>query len=370
MQILGFLSFLSIAPGWAATSAESVDGACSVWGELSERGAVEHEALDELSGLVSSPTQGVLWALNDSGGGAVLFALDADGADRGAYAVLGAENVDWEDLAAGPCEEACSCLYIADLGDQEGAREEVVIWRVPEPDLGEESASTATAEAIGLSYPDGAWDAETLLVDPLSGELFVIPKSDTAVHVYRLAAPVAGELNTLEKLTDLGPLDLLAMGANDARVTGGAVSPGGLRVVLRTNDDVLLFTAPDGGGVAEALATDPAVLPAPAGADGEAVAWSSDGEAILLGGEGVGSTLWEIPCAGFVEGWREESAGLCALEEKGGGCGGCASGAGEGRAWAGLALLLALSARRSGARRPRGLRPPPPPSPPRGSPRR
>lgn len=317
------------------------DGACSVWGAPGALGTIEQGALAELSGLASSHAQDALWAVNDSGGGSWVFALAPDGADLGSWAVDGAANTDWEDLAVGPCPSGCACLYVGDVGDQEGAREEIVIWRVPEPDLGGAAERTAAAEALIGRYPDGAHDAETLLVDPLTGELFVIPKAEEAVKVYALPADATpGEPALMEVV---GGLDLAELGASDLRVTGGAVSPGGGRVALRTNEEIYVFTAPEGGGVPEALAGEPAVFAAPEGEDGEAVAWARDGAAVLLSGEGLGATVWEIPCLSFEAAAPPEPPALC--EEAGkGGCGCATTGA------PGL-LALALAALGVGLRR-------------------
>lgn len=327
---------------WMSLAQAGTDGRCAAWGGLEELGQIARPDLDELSGLAASPSQGALWAHNDSGGGTTLYALDTAGGDLGAFAVRGAQNVDWEDIAAAPCGDGCACLYLGDLGDQEGAREEVQVWRVDEPEL-DGPARTARAEAIALSYPDGAHDAETLLVDPATRELYVLPKLDGPVALYGSGpGPEPGEPIALE---DLLTLDLSAYGAKDPRITGGSVSPGGLRVALRTNEDVFVFTAPAGGGVPEALATEPARFDAPEGSDGEAVSWTSDGAALLLSGEGRGATIWQIPCLDLEDPQSTEVPELCPA-----GCA-CATGGGAGS----LAWLLGVGVawRR---RRPRSAR--------------
>jgi len=310
------------------------DGRCATWGGLEALGQVQRPDLDELSGLAASPNQGALWAHDDSGGGATLYAMDEAGGDLGAFSVRGAQNVDWEDMAAAPCGDGCACLYLGDLGDQEGARQEVEVWRVAEPDLYGPDHS-ARAEAITLRYPDGPHDAEALLVDPVSLAIYVLPKLDGPVALYGTdPAPEAGDTITL---TDLLTLDLSAYGAKDPRITGGSVSQGGARVALRTNEDVFLFTAPDGGGVAEALASEPARFDAPEGPDGEAVSWSPDGASLLLSGEGSGATIWQLPCLDLEDQTPVELADLCPA-----GCGCAASGHATGAlAWlAGVAIAL------------------------------
>ena len=93
-------------------------------------GRVRAPEATELSGLVASPTQkGVLWAHNDSGDRARLFALRTDGSLIASLDVPGAEAVDWEDVAVGPDDT----LLVGDIGDNGAVRASVDVWRVPEP---------------------------------------------------------------------------------------------------------------------------------------------------------------------------------------------------------------------------------------------
>ena len=41
----------------------------------------------------------VMWALNDSGNGAFIYAMGTNGRDRGRVLITGAVNRDWEDMA-------------------------------------------------------------------------------------------------------------------------------------------------------------------------------------------------------------------------------------------------------------------------------
>ena len=73
---------------------------------------VEVRAFREASGLaVSRRVPGRLWTLNDSGQ-PVLFALDTRGSVTGQVRLTGADVVDWEAVAVGPCGTA-SCIYVA-----------------------------------------------------------------------------------------------------------------------------------------------------------------------------------------------------------------------------------------------------------------
>src|SRR5437660_5290761 len=79
------------------------------------------QELPEASGLAASRrTPGVLWSHNDSGE-PVVFALTPAGAVKGRVRVTGARVKDWEDIAVGPCPQS-TCLYIADIGDNNETR--------------------------------------------------------------------------------------------------------------------------------------------------------------------------------------------------------------------------------------------------------
>ena len=121
----------------------------------------------ELSGLVRSRSGG-FWTHNDSGDSPRIFGLGRDGRLRSEVALAGAENVDWEDIAI-----RGRTLYVGDIGDNLAQRPEIVVYRLPEPPPG---ATSAAAERIALRYPDGAHDAEALLVDPRDGSLVIVTK--------------------------------------------------------------------------------------------------------------------------------------------------------------------------------------------------
>ena len=131
-------------------------------------GRIQDPALTELSGIATSAWEPQrFWAHNDSGGEPVLFCLTPTGASCGTTTVEGADVVDWEDISVTLGPEGDS-LYIADIGDNERARESVTIYRVHEARPGE---SSVVAEAIVVRYPGRAHDAEALVVEPTSGDI-------------------------------------------------------------------------------------------------------------------------------------------------------------------------------------------------------
>ena len=125
--------------------------------ELLPYGKIEIPALREGSALLRSRRyEGVYWSLNDSRNGAVLFAFDRDGRPvrpagaEGAYAgvaVTGAENRDWEALAA----DDAGNLYIGDAGNNSNKRRDLAVYIVPEPDPRVSTFTAAARKAVSAS---------------------------------------------------------------------------------------------------------------------------------------------------------------------------------------------------------------------------
>ena len=253
--------------------------------------AVQLPGLTEASGLaVSRRTPGRLWTHNDSGQ-PVLFALDSRGAVIGQVRVTGAKVDDWEAVGVGPCASG-SCIYVADIGDNDAKRARITVYRVPEPE--QASGTAAVSGVFHATYPDGAHNAETLLV--ARGRLYIVTKGDTGpAAIYRFPA----------ELTDRAPMRLERVGEPMLKrdrlewITDGAVSPDGEQVVLRSRSSLTFYRAADllvghwrGGSPA-----DVRPLKEP---QGEGVAFGADG-AVLLAGEGGGKrrpgTFSRVACA-------------------------------------------------------------------------
>ena len=196
---------------------------------------------------------------------------------------------DWEDIAAGPGPQAgVPYLYIGDIGDNLRDQGRLVIYRVPEPKLAAPPAAsgeTAPAEAIRLRYEDEPHDAETLMVHPTTGDIYVITK-DIPAAVYK-ASPGS---STLTRVT------ALQLGT-PGHVTGGDISPDGQRVILCTLATGVELALPDTPGVAfdEIWAQPPTAVTLPRRAQGEAIAYRLDGNAVITTSELSASPLHEVP---------------------------------------------------------------------------
>ncbi|MBI3948106.1 MAG: hypothetical protein HY321_19470 [Armatimonadetes bacterium] len=259
---------------------------------------VRDERLDECSGLAASRRNpGILWAHNDSGDGARLYALDMEGRTRAVVSVEGARAVDWEDIAAGPGPDGRPSLFIGDIGNNAHAREDLVVYCIPEPDLsgaGPEVRSEP-ARALPFRYPDGRFDAEALMAHPRTGALTIITKrAEETTGIYRFPKPLRpGERVTLERL---GTLRLPVPSIWGRMVTAADIAPGGERCVLRTYLSIMEFRVAPGRRLEDALAGEPAEVPAPPELQGEAIAYRADGEGLVTLGEGRRPRLYLIPC--------------------------------------------------------------------------
>jgi hypothetical protein len=255
--------------------------------------AVRVTELPEGSGLAASRlVAGRFWAHNDSGS-PVLFALDANGAVTGRLQLSGAAVEDWEAIAVGPCP-AGSCIHVADIGDNDAARRSITIYRLPEP--AEASGTAQVGDVFHASYPDGAHDAEALLIAP-DGRLHIVTKGDTGpVSVYRFPAELrSGSPMRLERVGE--PRDTKPPAS--ARVTDGAISPDGQWAVLRTIDSLTFYRAADllAARWREAGRAELTSLGEP---QGEGVTFGADGAVFLMGEGGrkkMPGTFARLTCA-------------------------------------------------------------------------
>ena len=246
-------------------------------------GTVSSPAATELSGLAISRSQGgVLWTHNDSGDGARLFALNARGRLLAEVAVAGAQAVDWEDLATGPAPGGRDAVYVADTGDNASQRPDVVVYRVLEPRVRGAGAVTADAQPLALRYPDGAHDAEALLVSPSSGALFIVTKDFSGrAGVYAASRPSTAGIGTLRRVARI------ALGGGEA-VTAGDISADGRTIVLRSYFRAYAWKRRRGESVAAALRREPCAARADLfdEGQGEALALTRDGGAFYTVPEG------------------------------------------------------------------------------------
>ena len=255
-------------------------------------GNVNTSAINEASGIVGSRTNaGVFWVNNDSGDSARIFALDSQARLLGTYNLTGFGAVDYEDIAIGPGPVAgVDYIYIGDIGDNNAVRSSVALYRIPEPAVYARQHSTPVTRslkgiaAITMSYPDGARNAETLLSDPWTGDVYICTKIFGNSRVYRAAA---ADLNAG------GPVTMTYVGQFSSLInTGGAISPTGGEILIRLYYSAKLYPRSAGESVIDALTGSGTSIPLASEPQGEAIGFDSVGLDYYTLSEGVSQPLY------------------------------------------------------------------------------
>ncbi len=280
--------------GLAVPRADGAPGGCETYDDRPIETGHTPAALPELSGLAASRRHpGIYWAHNDSGNAFVLYALRESGTVVASFTILGVTAVDPEDVGVGPCARSArrTCIFVADTGDNLRSRSRVQIVRVIEPD--DLRSGPLIAQAFPFTYPDGAHDAEALLIDPRTAEAYVVTKSIMSLgDAYRVELTDGARTARAVHVASLSPTS-----GFDALVTAGSVHPSGTRLLLRTYRGAWELRRPDAPSLAEVLRTGtPHAVPSIRVLQGEAIAYTADGMGYLLGGEGDETPLARVGC--------------------------------------------------------------------------
>ena len=185
---------------------------------------------------------------------------------------------------------------MGDIGDNSGNRERINVYRVREPVVprgGSPVSVTLTGvDQLEFRYPDGGNNAETMMVDPQNGDIYVVGKDGGGDSpVYRASPPfIPFDRVPMERITTLNfgtpPLD----GSREA--TGGDFSPTGDRIAIRTYDSIYLWRRPSGRTVAEAFASEVCVVPQVDEPQGETIAFDTATTGYFTLSEGRGQQLY------------------------------------------------------------------------------
>ncbi|GIE80334.1 hypothetical protein Aph02nite_62840 [Actinoplanes philippinensis] len=190
--------------------------------------------------------------------------------------------LDAEDLVLSPDGET---LWVADIGDNNvrtdpsNVRPHVALWSLP-------VSGDSDAVIYRVSYPDkDKHDAEALIFDGDGTPMIVTKEIGAPAGIYKPTAELKKNSNTPVPLKRVGEIQLSATetaGNPVARignktVTGGAVSQGLTKVVLRTYTDAVEWDVTN-KDVLGALKKEPRTTGLPNEPLGEAIAYSTDGK--------------------------------------------------------------------------------------------
>ena len=129
------------------------------------------------------------YTVNDSGDTGRVFTVDTATGETVGVTFWADGPDDVEALApAGPGH-----VWVGDIGDNSAARDSIEVARVP---VGE-GDRTVDEETIDLVYPDGARDAEALLVHPVDRAAVVVTKGSSAASSCRATGAGRRRADTL-----------------------------------------------------------------------------------------------------------------------------------------------------------------------------
>lgn len=247
-------------------------------------GVLDDPSLVESSGIASSRRNpGYLWTEEDSGNPNQIQLIRQNGNVVARFTIDEVENQDWEDIAVGPGPvPGETYIYLAEIGDNRLKYPEKIIYRFPEPTISGKQlpfeAHITRAAAIRLRLPDGPQNAEAILIDPITKDLFMLSKGDQ-MNVYRAAFPQS-QTRVITMTSELIiPFE---------KVTSAAVSPDGSEILIRTYRQLYYYKRQVGETVIDALKRKPLRLPLADEAQGEAVGWAIDSSGYYTASERVG----------------------------------------------------------------------------------
>jgi hypothetical protein len=270
----------------------------SAYGAPRITGKIKSKDITESSGLAASRCQAdVLWTHNDSGGGPFIFAIDTRGESLGTWTVAGAKIADWEDVAGFKNVNGECFIYIGDIGNNSRVRGEFTVYRVREPLISGGSSNkkdpleTAPADFLRFSYPDFRHDAETMMVHPETGAIYVITKRISgAAAVYKIDPTFDGGTHQAKRLADIS-----VPAIPNGFLTGGSISPDGKRAVICDYFAAYELVLPDGAKNFDEIWSEKASIIEMGGREqGEAVSYSADGNSIFATSEKKNSPIIEV----------------------------------------------------------------------------
>jgi hypothetical protein len=209
--------------------------------------------------------------------------LDTQGRLLGTYATPA--NTDCEDIGIGPGPVTnVLYLYVGDIGDNSAGRANIRVYQIPSPAVyprqyvSPVTSSMKGARTITLQYPDGPRDAESLFVDPVTGDLFIASKETTS----RIYTAPKSQLDTNDAFT-LTFVRTLAFTVP----SGADISPSGNEIVIRRENVASLWLRANGQSISDALGGTAISIPVTGTANGE-----PNGEAI--GYDAIGSGYFTL----------------------------------------------------------------------------
>jgi hypothetical protein len=224
----------------------------------------------ESSGIETSVKfRKILYTHNDSGDSARFFAIGPNGQTRAVYTLPGAVNHDWEDMSQGPNRT----LWLGDIGNNAGRDGTISVYRVKEPKRPHSRSVHWTQ--FDFRYEDGGHNAESMMVNPVTGDLYIVSKDLDDNVIYKADRPFSRtHANVLRRVSAMNVV---------GKTTGADFTSNGKRFVIRTYG-VAYFGRRVGGPLN--------AVPLPS--SGESIAFTRNNKNVVISQEGVGTPVYRV----------------------------------------------------------------------------
>lgn len=244
-------------------------------------GIVENPQLTEVSGIVMSSHDSIIWAHNDGGKNATIYALSIDGRDKGSYTLSNVNIRDWEDITCGPGpENGKTYLYVGDIGDNNGTNSTKFIYRFlePKPQSNNVNKVITDVDPIPFSYPNNErYDSETLMIDPLTKDLYIITKrefNNNGIYNILFLLPYPQKIDGLNRAIALDTLNDIEIYKGKGAV-GGSISKDGGEILIKSLKKVYYWRRTPSKSISDAFQDKAISVSYESEYKGEALCWDN-----------------------------------------------------------------------------------------------
>ena len=199
--------------------------------------------LKEVSGMIYTEKDNLLWTMEDSGNANKIYGLNIEnGTVEKTITIENTLNIDWEDIT----KDDEGNLYIGDFGNNDNIRKDLCIYKINKNSLNNENATPDYK--VSFSYPEQKdfppkktemlYDVEGFF--EYKNNFYLITKNrskgfDGTAFLYKVPnkegfhqAVLMGEFKTCDDY-------------DHCAITSAAISPDASKVALLTHDKVVLF---------------------------------------------------------------------------------------------------------------------------------
>jgi len=211
-----------------------------VYDSASAHATLPGTLLLEISGLSpSGASENILWAHNDSGDAAQIYAVHTNGTHLATVQLSGVNATDFEDMASAACPDGNGfCLYIADVGDNRHQRETLQIHILKEPSVDETLSTQLISQAIdttiNLTFTGEKPNIEAFVVNAQNHQGYLFEKAENQMPRLFKVDLQGDAQQTLDHITTFSTPRLPNGVDFTTIITAGAYHTNAKRLVLKT----------------------------------------------------------------------------------------------------------------------------------------